>query len=213
MADLYTYFYEQGLRLLRPGGRMSFVVTNKWLRAGYAEELRGLFAERGDVEFIADFGHAKHFFPDADVFPCVVVVRPPDPSALPVEETSVCVIPREAVPQKGLSAAVAAATYPLPRAHFTRQRWTLEPPEVVRLLDKIRRNGVPARRVCGGEAALWHQDGPQRGVPDRHADPRPSRGRRSGVRRDHQALTPRAGHRAVARAAAGIVDDLHAPWH
>jgi hypothetical protein len=149
MADLYVYFYEQGLRLLRPGGRMSFVVTNKWLRAGYAEELRGLFAERGEVEFIADFGHAKHFFPDADVFPCVVVVRRPDPPARPAQETSVCVIPREAVPQKGLSAAVAAATYPLPRAHFTRQSWTLEPPEVVRLLDKIRRNGVPLAEYAG----------------------------------------------------------------
>lgn len=149
MADLYVYFYEQGLRLLRPGGRMSFVVTNKWLRAGYAEELRGLFAERGEVEFIADFGHAKHFFPDADVFPCVVVVRRPDPPSPPAEETSVCVIPREAVPQKGLSAAVAAATYPLPRAHFTRQSWTLEPPEVVRLLEKIRRNGVPLAEYAG----------------------------------------------------------------
>lgn len=29
MADLYVYFYEQGLRLLRPGGRMAYVVTNK----------------------------------------------------------------------------------------------------------------------------------------------------------------------------------------
>ena len=45
MADLYVYFYELGLRLLRPGGRLSFVVTNKWLRAGYAEELREFFGE------------------------------------------------------------------------------------------------------------------------------------------------------------------------
>jgi hypothetical protein len=39
-ADLYIYFYEQGLKLLRPGGRLSYVVTNKWMRAGYAENLR-----------------------------------------------------------------------------------------------------------------------------------------------------------------------------
>src|SRR5436190_24062482 len=31
-ADLYVYFYQQGLRLLRQGGRMSYIVTNKWLR-------------------------------------------------------------------------------------------------------------------------------------------------------------------------------------
>ncbi len=143
MADLYVYFYEQGLRLLRPGGRMSYVVTNKWLKAGYAEELRSLFASTAEVEFVADFGHAKHFFPDADVFPSVVVVRRPTQTDDATSDTQVCVIPRDAVPEKGLSAAVAAATYSLPRAHFTKESWTLEPPDVMALLDKIKRNGIP----------------------------------------------------------------------
>ena len=116
MADLYVYFFEQGLRLLRPGGRLSYVVTNKWLRAGYAEALRGLFATEGQVEFVADFGHAKHFFPDADVFPSIVVLRKPLPGEDAMGDAQICVIPRDAVPEKGLSAAVAAATYPLPRA-------------------------------------------------------------------------------------------------
>ncbi len=153
MADLYVYFYEQGLRLLRPGGRMSYVVTNKWLKAGYAEALRELFASKGRVEFVADFGHAKHFFPDADVFPSVVVVRKPVPGedTDTADETEVCVIPRDAVPEKGLSAAVADASYPLPRAHFTKESWTLEPPEVVALLDKIRRNGVPLTECTGAK--------------------------------------------------------------
>jgi hypothetical protein len=149
MADLYVYFYEQGLRLLRPGGRLSYVVTNKWLKAGYAEALRDLFARKAQVEFVADFGHARHFFPDADVFPSVIVVRKPVRGEAAPTDTQVCVIPRDAVPEKGLSAAVAAATYPLPRAHFTKESWTLEPPEVVALLDKIRRNGVPLAEFAG----------------------------------------------------------------
>ena len=65
-------------------------------------------------------------------------------------DTQVCVIPRDAVPEKGLSAAVAAATYPLPRAHFTKESWTLEPPDVVALLDKIKSNGVPLAEYAGG---------------------------------------------------------------
>lgn len=149
MADLYVYFYEQGLRLLRPGGRMSYVVTNKWLKAGYAEALRELFASKGQIEFVADFGHAKHFFPDADVFPSVVVVRKPVPGEATSTDTQVCVIPRDAVPEKGLSAAVAAASYPLPRAHFTKESWTLEPPEVTRLLNKIRCSGAPLAEYAG----------------------------------------------------------------
>ena len=149
MADLYVYFYEQGLRLLRPGGRLSYVVTNKWLKAGYAEALRNLFTSQAEVEFVADFGHARHFFPDADVFPSVVVLRKPALDDGSADTTQVCVIPRDAVPEKGLSAAVAAATYVLPRSHFTKESWTLEPPEVVALLDKIRRNGVPLSEYAG----------------------------------------------------------------
>lgn len=147
-ADLFVYFYEQGLKLTRPGGRMSYVVTNKWLRAGYAENLREHFATQGWVEFVADFGHAKHFFPDADVFPSVVVVRKPDESAAP-ETADVCVIPRDEVPEKGLDAAVAATTYKLPRAHFSKESWVLEPPDVVALMNKIRRNGVSLKDYAG----------------------------------------------------------------
>lgn len=56
---------------------------------------------------------------------------------------------RDAVPEKGLSAAVAKATYKLPRAHFTKESWTLEPPDVVALLEKIKRNGVPLAEYAG----------------------------------------------------------------
>ncbi|MGP0091276.1 MAG: Eco57I restriction-modification methylase domain-containing protein [Xanthobacteraceae bacterium] len=147
-ADLYVYFYDQGLTLLKPGGRLSYVVTNKWMRAGYAEGLRGLFADHAWIEFVADFGHARKFFPDADVFPSVLVVRKPVNSNEPTS-TDVCVIPRDEVPEKGLDAAVARATYPLPRAHFTKGTWTLEPPAVMALLEKIKQNGAPLTEYVG----------------------------------------------------------------
>lgn len=149
MADLYVYFYEQGLKLLKPGGRMSYVVTNKWLKAGYAEELRGVFADKGWLEFVADFGHAKHFFPDADVFPSVVTVRKPLGDEVPPQNVAVCVIPRDSVPQKGLEGAVDEATFPLPRAIFTKEAWVLEPKPVMDLLEKIRRNGKPLAEYAG----------------------------------------------------------------
>ena len=44
MADLYVYFYELGLRVLKPGGLLSFIVTNKWMKSGYGEPLRRFFA-------------------------------------------------------------------------------------------------------------------------------------------------------------------------
>lgn len=141
VADLYVYFYEQGLRLLKPGGRVSYVVTNKWLKADYAENVRALLGAAW-VEFVADFGHAKHFFPDADVFPSVIAVRKPDGSLIPTE-TQVCVIPRDAVPEKGLSNAVAAAIFALPQARLKNDSWILEPRSVMDLIEKIKEKGVP----------------------------------------------------------------------
>jgi hypothetical protein len=125
VADLYVYFYELGLRLLRPGGLLSFVVTNKWLRAGYADRLRGLFGGEAWLEAVIDFGHAKRFFPAADVFPCVVVARRPNMDEPPVE-TAACQIPRDLVRLDRVSEQVAELSFPLPRTVFTRGAWVIE---------------------------------------------------------------------------------------
>jgi type I restriction-modification system DNA methylase subunit len=73
-ADLYTYFYEQGFKLLKPRGILAYIVTNKWLRAGYGEPLRKFFSENSIFEQIVDFGHAP-IFQDADTFPCITALR------------------------------------------------------------------------------------------------------------------------------------------
>jgi len=148
-ADLYVYFYEQALRLLRPGGRLSYVVTNKWLKAGYAEALRGLLARDAWVEAVMDFGHAKGFFPDADVMPCFLVARKPDGRADPPEEVSVSVIPRDLVEMTRLGEQVAATAFPLPRLSLGASAWVLEPPAVAALLERIRGAGAPLRDYAG----------------------------------------------------------------
>lgn len=148
MADLYVYFYEQGLKLLRPGGRMGYVVTNKWLKAGYAEGLRRLFVEDAWVEFLADFGHAKRFFPDADVFPSVIVVRKPNEAPAP-KDFDLVVIPRDDVPRSGLAEVVQRDGYRARRGQLTPEPWTLEPPDVAALMAKIKANGVPLVEYAG----------------------------------------------------------------
>lgn len=148
VADLYVYFYELGLKLLRPGGRLSYVVTNKWLRAGYAEALRGVLAERAWIESVVDFGHAKQFFRDADVFPCVIVARRPGEDA-PPEAATACVIPRDEVQPTDLVRQVRQLSYPVPRASLGRGAWSLEPPEVAALVRKIREAGMPLAEYAG----------------------------------------------------------------
>ena len=43
MGDIYCLFYEKGINILRDGGHLAFITSNKWMRAGYGKELRQFF--------------------------------------------------------------------------------------------------------------------------------------------------------------------------
>jgi len=152
VADLYVYFYQQGLRLTRAGGRMSYIVTNKWMRAGYGEPLRGFFAKEGVLSRIIDFGHAP-IFEDADVFPCILVLVKPVPeleqSPLLERDVRVLSFPREELGKVNLGRYIQEYSHSLPQSRFSNAAWNLEVKAVDHLLEKIRRIGVPLAEFMG----------------------------------------------------------------
>lgn len=150
MADLYVYFYELGLRLLRPGGRLSYIVTNKWMKAGYGEPLRRFFAERSWMESVVDFGHAKQIFEQADVFPSILVARKPSKEPEP-ETTRVCAIPREQLRIDDLSEQIQSEGFALPSRSLTALPWRLERPEVTELMRRLRNSGPNLSEFSGSD--------------------------------------------------------------
>ena len=149
MADLYVYFYELGLKLLRPGGRLSFIVTNKWMKAGYGEPLRRFLAQNAWLESVVDFGHAKQIFEDADVFPCILVARKPDDRPKPAAR--VCVIPREQLRIDDLAMQIEQEGFEVDAGQLDGEPWQLEPRGVMELLAKIGQRGMPLREFCGAK--------------------------------------------------------------
>jgi type I restriction-modification system DNA methylase subunit len=141
-ADLYVYFYELGIRLLKPGGLLSYVVTNKWMKAGYAEPLRRYFAENAWIQSVVDFGHAKQIFEEVDVFPSIIVARRPTEATKP-ETARLCTIPREQLRIDDLSRQIELEGVELPLSQLGADAWQLEPGGVNDILAKIRGKGVP----------------------------------------------------------------------
>jgi hypothetical protein len=72
--DVYVPFIERSIGLLAPGGRLGFIVPNKFLKLEYASRLRGLLAQYDLVEEILDFGDIQ-LFPGATNYTCVLVLQ------------------------------------------------------------------------------------------------------------------------------------------
>jgi hypothetical protein len=155
VADLYVYFYELGLRLLKPGGLLSFVVTNKWMKANYGEPLRRFFADHAWMESVVDFGHAKQIFEDADVFPSIIVARRPFDGPRPTT-ARLCTIPREQLRIDDLSRQIEEQGVDLPISQLGAEPWQLESTRVNSLMAKIKSCGVPLAEFSGAK--------PQRGI-------------------------------------------------
>ena len=158
VADLYAYFYEKGLNILKPAGKLSYIVTNKWLKAGYGEPLRRFFIENSTFEQIIDFGHAP-IFEDADTFPCIISVYKSSPSqaettelktSIPAEfNVKLCPVPREKLANINLTQYVQNEGYDVSWSRFTSESWSLERPDVEELMKKIQRVGIPLKDFAG----------------------------------------------------------------
>lgn len=61
MGDIYCIFYEKGIRILKDNGVLVFITSNKWMRAGYGEKLRGFLAFNTNPLRLIDFGGTKVF--------------------------------------------------------------------------------------------------------------------------------------------------------
>ncbi len=79
MADLYVYFYARALELLREGGTLAFISSNKFFRTGYGKGLRDLLTSQTQAQVILDFGDAPVF--DAAAYPCIVLTTKDKPAS------------------------------------------------------------------------------------------------------------------------------------
>lgn len=74
-ADLFVYFFEQGLQLLRRGGRLVYISSNTWLRTNSATKLRKSLKTQTTIETIIDLGNNRIFADAPDLTPSIQVVR------------------------------------------------------------------------------------------------------------------------------------------
>jgi hypothetical protein len=142
-ADLYAYFIEKGISLLRPGGIFSYIVANKWMRANYGKPLRKFLLTK-QIDEIVDFGDLP-VFKTATTYPCIIRVR----NAKPAKE--ICISKVEMLDFPNLADYVQQHRHLIEQATLTDGGWTLGDKRTELLLKKLQSAGTPLENyVMGG---------------------------------------------------------------
>ena len=145
-ADLYVYFYARSIELLKDGGMLVFISSDKWLRAHYGAKLRNHIANVCHVESIIDFGELP-VFQRAATFPMVIVAckgrrqtRPPVFAAVKSLEP----------PYPDLLSLLRDIGHQVRPDGIRGAAWTLTTPHAAARLDTMRAAGIPLREYVHG---------------------------------------------------------------
>jgi adenine-specific DNA-methyltransferase len=120
-ADLYVYFFERGLQVLKNLRYFSFIVSNKFIKAGYGVKLRKYIQENYKIIKLIDTFDSK-VFQDAIVDPCVIVLQ-------------------KEKPQKGYQIEYNYNTY-FKQSTLTFDSWTFADSKAIELKLKIATVGI-----------------------------------------------------------------------
>jgi type I restriction-modification system DNA methylase subunit len=144
-GDIYCFFYERGLGLLRDGGLLTFISSNKFQRTGYGKGLRQLLASQR-IHTLIDFCELPVFAAATD--PMIVIVA--KAAAATDDEFRVLVVKDEgefsALPQSVLA---RASSYQ-PR-QLKAEGWSLEGGQGFALIEKLRAKGTPLGTYVNGQ--------------------------------------------------------------
>jgi hypothetical protein len=143
-ADLYAYFFEQGLKLLKTGGRLGYISSSTFFKTGSGRALRNFLRTRAALEVVVDFGDHQ-VFDGVTTYPVVMTMRAQEaPSDHALRFWNIVDLPSERFDD-----AFGASAMPYQQTLLDDDQWQLEAPELTWLRRKVR-NGKPTVRDVFG---------------------------------------------------------------
>ncbi|MEL6526847.1 MAG: N-6 DNA methylase, partial [Chloroflexota bacterium] len=132
-ADLYVYFIERGFSLLRDGGRMGYIVPNKWMRANYGKNIRVYLKDK--IEELVDFGDLP-VFAEATTYPCIIELSK---DATDKQVTAATI---KDLDFGDLGNHLQGNTYEVARDSLKKGGWALVSQAEQELLEKVKNNNI-----------------------------------------------------------------------
>lgn len=143
-ADLYLYFYEVGLRLLREGGRLGYISSGTFARANFAQAFRKLLPTMVRLESFVDFGENQPFEGAEMVRPSIMILK-----KAPSLPSFRYLFLSGSIPES-LEEAMDADGVDCPTTLLDKPEWAFQSDESAALFDRLLAKGKPLGDVTGG---------------------------------------------------------------
>lgn len=73
-VDIYVGFFERGMAMLRPGGKLGFICADRWMRNAYGARLRSLISDLYAVETLWQMHDVDAFEAEVSAYPAITVL-------------------------------------------------------------------------------------------------------------------------------------------
>jgi N-6 DNA Methylase/TaqI-like C-terminal specificity domain len=130
-ADLYAYFFEKGVQLLKDDGRLGFISSSTFFRTGSGENLRTFLADGVAVESVVDFGDLQ-IFEGVTTYPAILTLKRGEPESAALSFLNL----KGSVPED-LANTFTREAQPMLRSHLGKGSWRFEDDALARLRNKI----------------------------------------------------------------------------
>ena len=135
-ADLYIFFYKRGTELACVNGVLTYISSNKFLRAGYGKKLRKFFTNDQCIHRLLDFGSVQVF--KASVDTCIILVE----NAPPSSEAFLAATFRDEADVSRLSIAFQEQAFSMYPRDLSSEGWVLASSDVTALLTRLQSTGT-----------------------------------------------------------------------
>ncbi len=143
-ADLYVYFYERGLQMLRDDGVLTYISPNKYFRSAYGKKLRDFLTRQATLSQLIDFGDAPIFTSIA--YPSIIIIYKTRTEGNHLRALNWG--PGLSIDEFG--AIFRTKSFTMPQKALTADGWRLASPAVLNLLKKLRNAGEPLGEYVKG---------------------------------------------------------------
>jgi hypothetical protein len=143
-ADLYCYFFERGLRLLKQGGRLGYISSSTFFKTGSGAPLRRYLLKNASIDTVTDFGDLQ-IFEGVTTYPAILTMRHQKPDATHAMKFWKV----EKLPEGNFGNSFTELAAEFPQGKLSEASWELESDSLRLLRDKINKGKKTLKEVYG----------------------------------------------------------------